>query len=126
MHELAIAQGIVEVVRESVVVHHAARVQSVNLRIGEAHAVQVDSLTFCFEMLTSPDPVLHGAQLNIESVPHRAHCQQCDDEFVVRNFVAQCPDCQTWSNEIVAGLEFQVFAMEFEPELAQTGRREEG
>jgi hydrogenase nickel incorporation protein HypA/HybF len=125
MHELAIAQSIVEVVDESATAHHAARVQSVSLRIGEAHAVMVDSLTFCFEMLTNADPVLNGAQLKLETVPHRARCQQCNDEFVIRNFVAQCPRCQTWSNEIVSGLEFQVFAMEFEPDLVQTGRREE-
>lgn len=119
MHELAIAQSIFEVVSEQAETYHAAHVQSIGLRIGEAHGVVLDSLTYSFEMLAGLDPALNGARLDIEIVPYRARCQHCGDEFAVLNFIAQCPRCQAWSNEIVSGMEFQIFEMEFEPGSGQ-------
>ena len=114
MHELAIAQSIVEAVEAKASECNAARVKGVRLKIGEACGVVTDSLTFCFEMLASLDPTLEGAQLLIDIMPHRAYCQHCASEFRVKNFVAQCPACKEWTNEIVSGTEMQLLEMEFE------------
>lgn len=114
MHELAIAQSIFDVVEARAVECNAARVKGVRLRIGEASGVVTDSLTFCFEMLASFDPVLASAQLLIDVVPHRARCRHCAKEFAVTNFVAQCPTCNEWAAEIVSGNELQILEMEFE------------
>ncbi|MGZ3610465.1 MAG: hydrogenase maturation nickel metallochaperone HypA [Ktedonobacteraceae bacterium] len=113
MHELAIAQSIVEAVEAKASECNAAHVKTVRLKIGEASGVVTDSLTFCFEMLASLDPTLEGAKLLIDTMPHRAYCRSCDREFSVKNFVAQCPTCQEWSNEIVTGAELQILEMEF-------------
>ena len=48
MHELAIAQSIVEAVEAKASECNAARVKTVRLKIGEASGVVTDSLTFCF------------------------------------------------------------------------------
>ncbi|MGZ3583329.1 MAG: hydrogenase maturation nickel metallochaperone HypA [Ktedonobacterales bacterium] len=114
MHELAIAESIAEVVARRANEHKATHVALVRLRIGDASGVVPDSLTFCFEMVASLDPLLAGARLAVDSVPHRAHCQGCDREFAVRDFVAQCPACGEWSDEIVSGTELQVMDMEIE------------
>jgi hydrogenase nickel incorporation protein HypA/HybF len=114
MHELAIAQSIVEAVEAKASECDATQVKAVRLKIGEASGVVTDSLTFCFEMLANLDPTLAGAQLLIDTMPHRAHCQYCAREFSVTNFVAQCPTCKEWSNEIVSGTELQIVEMEFE------------
>ncbi|HLJ32892.1 MAG TPA: hydrogenase maturation nickel metallochaperone HypA [Ktedonobacteraceae bacterium] len=114
MHELSIAQSIVDVVETRAAECNAARVKHVRLRIGEANGIVNDSLSFCFEMVASTIPPLAGAQLIIDSVPHRARCQYCDEEFAVANFIAQCPTCQEWSQEIISGTEFQVLEMEIE------------
>jgi hydrogenase nickel incorporation protein HypA/HybF len=114
MHELAIAQSIVEAVETKASECNATHVKAVRLKIGEASGVVTDSLTFCFEMLTSLEPILAGAQLLIDTMPHRAYCHHCEREFHVQNFVAQCPTCKEWSNEIVSGTELQMLEMEFE------------
>jgi hydrogenase nickel incorporation protein HypA/HybF len=114
MHELAIAQSIVEVVEEQASACKATHVKSVRLKIGEASGIVAASLTFSFEMLTSFEPVLAGTQLLIDTVPHRAHCQHCNREFPVMNFVAQCPTCQEWSHDIISGTELQILEMEIE------------
>ena len=112
MHELAVAESLVSVVETRAEEHHAARVTAVRLRIGEASGIVVDSLTFCFEMLASMNPMLAGAQLSCEIVPHRAMCRGCDAEFSVEGFVARCPTCGEWSSEIVSGTELQIVDME--------------
>lgn len=114
MHELAIAESIVEVVAAKATECNATRVKNVRLKLGEASGVVLDSLTFCFEMLTSQHPVLTGTHLLADTVPHRAHCRHCDNEFAVMNFVAQCPTCQEWSDEIISGTEMQIIEMEIE------------
>jgi hydrogenase nickel incorporation protein HypA/HybF len=114
MHELAIAQSIVDAVEAKASEYNAARVKAVRLKIGEASGVATDSLTFCFEMLASMESTLSGAKLLIDTMPHRAYCRHCNREFSVMNFVAQCPTCKEWSNEIVTGTELQILEMEFE------------
>jgi len=114
MHELAIAQSIVDAIGAKASECNAAHVKGVRLKIGEASGVVADSLTFCFEMLASLDPSLAGAQLLIDTMPHCAYCRYCDREFSVTNFVAQCPTCKEWSNKIVSGTELQLLEMEFE------------
>ena len=114
MHELAIAQSIVEIVETRAAECHATHVKGVRLRIGEAMEVVHDSLTFCFEMLSSQDPTLAGAHLLIDTVPHLAQCQHCAKEFPVVNFIAQCPTCEEWSSEVVSGTELQILEMEYE------------
>lgn len=114
MHELAIAEGIAEVVTARATEHHATRVTSVRLRIGEASGVVTDSLTFCFEMVASQTPLLAGARLTIDLVPHRARCRSCEREFAVRDFIAECPGCGEWSDQILSGTELQVLEMEID------------
>ena len=114
MHELAVAQSIVDAVEARAAECNATRVKGVRLKIGEASGIVTDSLTFCFEMLASLDPTLEGAQLVIDTVPHRALCRHCAKEFSVINFVAQCPTCKEWSSEIVSGTELQILEMEIE------------
>lgn len=114
MHELAIAQSIVDAVETRATECNATRVKGVRLKIGEASGIVADSLSFCFEMLASLDPMLTGAQLLIDNVPHRAWCRHCEKDFAVTNFVAECPTCQEWSDTIISGTELQILDMEIE------------
>ena len=114
MHELSIAQSIYEAVEEKALECQATGVKGVHLQIGEASGIQTESLSFCFEMLTSLDPTLAGAQLWIEQVPHLAWCRPCAQEFRVASFITQCPLCQQWDTEVVSGTELQIIDMEIE------------
>lgn len=114
MHELSIAQSIVDAVDEQASARNATLVKTVRLRIGEASSIVTDSLTFCFEMVSSEYPLLAGAQLLIDSVPHRARCRHCSAEFAVINFVAQCPTCEGWETDVISGTELQLVEMEIE------------
>jgi hydrogenase nickel incorporation protein HypA/HybF len=118
MHELSIAQSIAEAVEIKAEECGAARVKRVRLKIGEASGIVTDSLAFCFEMIASQTPVLQGAYVSIDRVPHRAFCRHCVREFDVLNFIARCPACEEWSAEIISGNELEILDMEIEMELS--------
>lgn len=112
MHELALAQSIVDVVEQHASACQAARVKLVRLRVGEASGVVADALTYSFEILANFSPLLEGARLTIESMPHRARCKQCEREFAVQNCIPRCPHCGEWSADILSGTECQILEME--------------
>lgn len=112
MHELAIAESIVQAVNTHATARQAEQVTSVRVRIGEANAVVSESLIFCFELLASSVPLLANATLQVEIIPHRARCRRCEREFAVDHFVVQCPQCETWDADVISGTEFLIQDME--------------
>lgn len=114
MHELALAQSIIDAIETQAAKYNAARVTGIRLRVGEASGILLDSLTYSVEMLASLNPLLKQLQLSVDVVPHQAHCHACAQEFHIADFVPCCPTCGQWSSEIVSGTELQLLEMEFE------------
>jgi hydrogenase nickel incorporation protein HypA/HybF len=72
MHELSIAQNILDIVRESVSPHDLPGVRVVKLRVGHLAGVVPDSLDFSFTVLTTDTPLRH-ARLSIDHIPFATH-----------------------------------------------------
>jgi hydrogenase nickel incorporation protein HypA/HybF len=64
VHELSLAEGLVDLVAERTT---GRRVVAVNLRVGDRSGVIADALAFCFDVVTVETP-LAGAVLRIEEV----------------------------------------------------------
>ncbi len=107
MHELAIAQSVVETVLERTA---DSRVSTVRLRVGRLCAVVPEALAFCFELATA-GTALEGARLEVEERTGRAHCRTCGDEFTLEDLVLLCP-CGSADVEVSAGRELQVTSVE--------------
>ncbi len=112
MHELAIAEQIVDVVMTQAEAHKVEHVTCVRIQVGDAMGIVADSLTFSFEMIASFTPELTGAHLVIDRVPHQARCRRCKQEFTVMQFIVQCPICEQWDADVISGTEFRVLDME--------------
>ncbi|OFW46849.1 MAG: hypothetical protein A3J29_06615 [Acidobacteria bacterium RIFCSPLOWO2_12_FULL_67_14b] len=67
MHELSLAAGILDIVRQHVQVSQAGRVRAVRVRVGEAAGVVPDSLDFCFDAIVIDTPFA-AAFLEIDHV----------------------------------------------------------
>ncbi len=121
MHELSIAQGVVEIVSR-----HAdgRRVQRVEMRVGHLRQVVPSALEFAFQLLTEGTP-LQGAELVIEDVPVVARCRQCGAETEMSGFPFQC-GCGGYELELVTGEELLVEALELEDETTTEGMGDGG
>lgn len=66
MHEMGIAQSVIDIVEEQAAAHPGAQIQTIGLRIGAFAGIDHSSLTFCFDCLKAGTP-LEQAALKIES-----------------------------------------------------------
>ncbi len=107
MHELAIAQGVVEAVEERT---GGARVLRVVLRIGRLACVEPDAIRTCFDACARGTPV-EGAALDIEDVPARAACRTCGGEVEVDPRIPLCA-CGSADLDLRSGGELTVVAVE--------------
>ena len=113
LHELSIAESLLEIVVDESKKHGLERVNKIRLQIGEFAAVVPESLTFCFEMV-SRDTIASGALIEIETVGIVARCDKCDFSFEVRDQVFLCPRCGEPALELLSGRELSVMSIEGE------------
>ncbi len=111
MHELSLAQNIVDIVQEHVPPDRAHAVTSIKLRIGQMSGVVADSLEFCFTAITSATP-LSSAKLQIEQIPFTLQCSMCSKKFVSQFGEALCPKCGAEKTEVIGGTEMQIVEIE--------------
>ncbi len=115
MHELGIAQNILEIIRQAVPEPDAASVRLIRLRVGQLSGVVPDSLEFCFQAIVS-DTEMQKANLAIESVPTVFKCRKCGNRFQVNDLEFSCPQCQGSDLEIISGKELEVVEIELAEE----------
>ncbi len=107
MHELSIAESVVEAVLERTADRH---VTTVRLQVGRLCGVVPDALMFCFDLATL-GTALEGALLQIDSPIGRARCRDCNSDFALDDLILLC-DCGSADVEVTAGRELQVMSVE--------------
>lgn len=113
MHELSIAESILEAVRKEIADRPGTRPIRVGLRIGELTAVDVDSLTFCFEaVLKGTD--WESLRLDARVCLLRRTCNDCSNEFAVVDYNVNCPTCGGGSTKLSSGDELDFDYLEVE------------
>jgi hydrogenase nickel incorporation protein HypA/HybF len=113
VHELAIAQNVLDVVLEESRRHRLVQVTSIRIQVGTLAAVVPDALSFCFEMI-SQHTLAAGARLDIETIPAVARCSECRETFTIEDHVFACPRCREPAIDLVSGRELLVASLEGE------------
>ncbi|MFA6469729.1 MAG: hydrogenase maturation nickel metallochaperone HypA [Bacteroidota bacterium] len=107
MHELSIAQNIVEIVQQNVPELDWPKVRSVVTIVGEQSGVVPDSLQFSYHAITASTRLEHS-ELDIEPVPFTIHCIECGVDSLTDQGSVQCPVCGMFATTIIAGTELSV------------------
>jgi hydrogenase nickel incorporation protein HypA/HybF len=113
MHELAIANSVLDAVRAEAAQHAGSRVCRVGLRIGELSGVDPEALRFCFESLVKDSP-LDPLPLEIEFCLRRHECEACLRAFTVVDYDTHCPACGSGRTRCVSGTELNLSYLELE------------
>ena len=112
MHELSLAQSILDIVSGQCVRSGYQKIDFVNLRIGRASGIMPDALLFAFDAIKS-DSIARDAVLHIEEVPVSGRCDGCKSSFVVEEeYVLSCPVCGGSDFTMTGGREMDVVDME--------------
>jgi hydrogenase nickel incorporation protein HypA/HybF len=107
MHEMSIANAVVEACAERAM---GARVVRVRLEIGALAAVVADAVRFCFDECAR-DTVVEGAALEIREIGGLAECNMCGASVAMASPIGRC-GCGSIDLRIVAGEELRVKDME--------------
>jgi hydrogenase nickel incorporation protein HypA/HybF len=118
MHELAIAQSIVDIA-----VRHARgrSVTRVDVSVGHLRQVVPSALSFAFELVAQGTP-LDGAELVLKVVPASGRCRTCGTESVLDGFPLLCRACGSGDVAVSGGEELRVESLDVEEQEVAYGR----
>ena len=111
MHEMSLAEGLLQLVEDTARRENAQRVNLVVLEIGRLSSVEPEALKFCFEAVAH-DSIAQGAALEIIAVPGAGWCMLCAETVPLQERYGACPKCGNYQVEATGGTEMRVKEIE--------------
>jgi len=112
MHELSIAVSLVEMAEAAAREAGAVHVDVVYLQVGVLSGIAPDALLFGYDVATR-GTLLEGSRLEIETLPVRVYCPDCDRESDLPSPQSLCcPLCGRPTFDLRGGDELELRSME--------------
>jgi hydrogenase nickel incorporation protein HypA/HybF len=114
MHELSIAQSILDLAAEEAELRGGVQVQSIHLRLGPLAGVVKEALLSAHD-LARECYSLGDVRLVIEETPLLARCPTCETtKPLVSVQQLCCTDCGTPTHDLLSGRELEIVALEIQ------------
>lgn len=113
MHEMSIAESVLQIIEDTARAEGCARVKAVWLEIGQLAAVEKESLRFCFDVVAR-DSIARDARLEIIDTAGQGWCMECARTVAVTSRYEPCPGCGSFQIEVTGGDEMRVKELEVE------------
>jgi hydrogenase nickel incorporation protein HypA/HybF len=113
MHEMSLAEGVLQLVEDTARRENACRVKLVVLEIGRMSSVEPEAIKFCFEAVTHGS-LAQGAALEIINVPGAGWCMLCAETVPMEELYGACPKCGSHQVQATGGTEMRVKEIEIE------------
>ncbi len=113
MHELAVAQALVEQVEAVIAQHGATQACLIRVRIGPLAGVVSELLASAFPLAAAGSRAEH-ATLDLVAAPIMVHCQTCGAETEAAMNRLLCGACGDWHTQIISGDELLLESVELE------------
>ncbi|MDX2367295.1 MAG: hydrogenase maturation nickel metallochaperone HypA [Colwellia sp.] len=111
MHEMSLAEGIIQIIEEQSTVQNFSMVTMVHLDIGKLSHIEVDSMRFCFEAVCK-DTMVEGAILQISESPGIGWCMDCARKIEYPALYEPCLHCHGHKIQITSGNEMLIKELE--------------
>ena len=111
MHEMSIAEGILDIALDYAKQNDATAIHEVGLILGEMAGVEMESLAFSWNLITKGTPA-EGAELKVRHTPLVGRCSKCGKEFHIEHYNFWCPECRDGVLQTISGREMQVEYLE--------------
>lgn len=113
MHELAVAQALVDQVDEVIREHGAVSASLIRVRIGPLAGVVPELLGSAFPLAAAGRRMAHAA-LDLVVAPIRVRCQTCGAETEAAMSRLVCGVCGDWRTQVIGGDELLLESVELE------------
>ena len=112
MHEMGLAQNIMDIVVKTAEQNNVDKVVRINVRAGQLRGIVPEQLQFCFGFVARESSLVDGAELVIETLPIKGKCKSCAHEFSVEEYRFVCPECEHEDIDVLQGMELLVSNIE--------------
>ena len=113
MHEMSLAEGVLQLIEDSAKTQDFCRVKTVWLEIGQLAGVEVEAMKFCFDAVVR-DSIAENAKLEIIEIPGQAWCLHCAEVVHVTALYDACPQCGSHQVQVTGGNEMRVKELDVE------------
>ncbi len=113
MHEMSVAQSLIDIIRSEMDKNAVTSLQTVKVRAGRINAIVPEALETAFWSLTQGTS-LEGARLELETVPLELECGSCGTRFISSTedtllLHAECPNCGwEFGHRVITGRELYI------------------
>lgn len=119
MHEISIAESIIQIAEAKAIEQDARSIQVIKLRLGTFTTIVAESLQFAFEVVRQ-GTLSQDARLEIEIVPMVVRCVVCEESTQPLHGVCLiCEQCG-FPLKIISGEELQIEYIEVDSGKEQT------
>lgn len=108
MHEVSIAQSIVDTLEAELEEQQYGSVREIYVKVGILSGVEHKLLEHVFGFVTAGGP-FEKSKLYTQLVEILAKCESCNNNFKVENYHFICRQCNTPSSTIVEGNELTIY-----------------
>ena len=113
MHEMSLAEGVLDLIERNAAEQGFARVLSVQLEIGQLAGVDIDAMRFSFDAVTS-GTLAADATLDIRAAPGEAWCMACSRGVEISRRGDPCPYCGSYQLQVTGGNDMMLKSLEVE------------
>lgn len=107
MHEMSLAEGILQIVEGAAAQQDFTRVKEIRLEIGALSGVEVEALGFCLDVVLNGS-VAEGARVELERIPGQGFCLACGGTVEIQALYDACPQCGSFQVQATGGTEMRV------------------
>ncbi|MDR1258693.1 MAG: hydrogenase maturation nickel metallochaperone HypA [Tannerellaceae bacterium] len=107
MHELSIAQSIVELAEEQAAKRRASGVEEVEIEIGRLAGVESQTLRFALQSAVK-NTMLEKAHIVCHDIDGEGRCGDCDATFAMPELFTPCPRCGSYAVRLIRGKELRL------------------
>lgn len=111
MHELSVAQNIIDIVRENVSEPDYGRVNKILIEVGEFSGIVAESLEYCFDVIKTETEFIN-AKMEIKKIPFRLFCNSCKTETSNNSGIRLCSNCGRNDTKIISGTDMKIIEVE--------------
>ncbi len=111
MHEMSLAQSMIEQLEDVIKKEDASVVEIINLEIGAMSGVDREAFEFVFPFAAG-GTCAEGATLFFDEVDLEFRCRECDKVTVTKEPVMMCPVCSSVNVTVLKGEDFKIKTLE--------------
>jgi hydrogenase nickel incorporation protein HypA/HybF len=113
MHELPVAESILEIALRHGHQNGAVRITHLHLVIGQLSSMIDDSIRFYWDMIAG-GTIAEGARLSFRRIPVEMQCQSCQKIYPPTPEELACPQCGSTRAKVLKGDEFYLETIDIE------------